>query len=99
MVGTLRTIDFLTSSEYFEITEDPNEGFMSKTYRPRYFAESLGEYILPCIQGVSDRMHHSRLGEPDYNEIRRRLSTVYRHSSTSKSLNFYHVCMSGTFIL
>lgn len=66
--------EFLTSREGLSVVEDPNVD--GSIYKPKHFDEVFAEYILPCVQGLADRIFHSNSSDPAYTEIRRRIASL-----------------------
>lgn len=66
--------EFLSSKEKFSITEFAEEVIKGRTYKPKYFDEALAELLLPCQQGVAERIFHMHLPRPPYREVQRRVS-------------------------
>jgi hypothetical protein len=64
--------DVSGAKESFSITED-EDASKGRIYRPRYFDEALAELLLPCQQGVAERIFHGALPVPGHQEIRRRI--------------------------
>jgi hypothetical protein len=65
--------DFSGAKESFSITESEEDASKERIYRPRYFDEALAELLLPCQQGVAERIFHGALPVPGHQEIRRRI--------------------------
>jgi superfamily II DNA/RNA helicase len=73
--------EFLTSTESFSITEYAEEILKGFTYKPKYFDESIAELLLPCPQGVAERVFHLKLQEPSYAEIQHRIQSLKSHAN------------------
>lgn len=69
-VGTFNLEEYLGSEEREEL------------YKPRNFDETAFEFLLPCLNGVSDRIFLFGKVEPFENEIRRKLSELKGKSTT-----------------
>jgi hypothetical protein len=73
--------EFVSSRDSFSL-EDSGEkvakDFKETTFRPKYFDEALLELMLPCQQGVSERIFHRGLPIPQHQEISRRIAALER---------------------
>jgi hypothetical protein len=65
--------EFSGAKESFSITEFEEDASKERIHRPRYFDEALTELMLPCQQGVAERIFHGALPVPGHQEIRRRI--------------------------
>jgi hypothetical protein len=63
--------DFCTSTDFAvgESGDEPQEGTL---FQPKHFDEALAELLLPCQQGLTERLFHRSLFHPRYREIHRR---------------------------
>jgi hypothetical protein len=69
--------DFISSRDSFSLT-DVEEPTKERTFRPKYFDEAFAELMLPCQQGVSERIFHRQLPVPTHQEISRRITALER---------------------
>ena len=70
--------EFCSSKEALKITETEEEIGKEKIYRPKYFDEAFAELLLPCQQGVAERIFHRGFPAPSHDEIRRRYLALDR---------------------
>lgn len=78
--------DYLTSTESFDISEYQDDSMLKQeTRKPKYFDEAFAEYLLPCIQGISDRIFFSGLKEPQFTEISRRYASLVRQKALNEN--------------
>lgn len=78
--------EFLTSKEEFSIGAFVEELTKGRTYKPKHFDEALMELLLPCNQGVAERIFHKNLPVPTYTEILRRIEEL-RENETPSSVD------------
>lgn len=75
--------EFLASEEKFSIGTFVEELVKGRIYKPKYFAEALMELLLPCPQGVAERIFNKELPTPTYLEISRRIEQLRERESPS----------------
>ena len=74
--------EFCTSKEPFEIAETAEDTVREKTYRPKFFDEAFAELLLPCQQGVAERIFHRGFAAPNHEEIKRRYIGLERQKES-----------------
>lgn len=68
--------EFLSEAGKFSIKEYTESEEREEIYRPRNFDETAFEFLLPCINGVSDRVFFFSRVEPLESETKRKLSEL-----------------------
>ncbi len=63
--------DFCTPAD-FTVGEVGDENAEGTLFQPKHFDEALAELLLPCQQGLAERLFHQDLFHPRYREIHRR---------------------------
>jgi len=74
--------EFCTSKEPFELAETEEAPSKEKTYRPKFFDEAFAELLLPCQQGVAERIFHRGLAAPNHEDIKRRYIGLERQKES-----------------
>jgi hypothetical protein len=76
--------EFLTDKTKFSIKDYLASEERDESYRPKNFEEIAFEFLLPCINGVSDRIFLFGTTEPFESEIRRKLGELHEKESTHR---------------
>jgi hypothetical protein len=74
--------EFLSEAGTFNLEKYLGSEEREELYKPRNFDETAFEFLLPCLNGVSDRIFLFGKVEPFENEIRRKLSELKGKSTT-----------------
>lgn len=84
--GSSETVfDFLSAANEFTISAYLDSEERQEIYKPRYFDETVFEFLLPCINGVSDRLFFFGTIQPNERELRRKLNELREKENTHKS--------------
>jgi len=74
--------EFLSEAGTFNLEEYLGSEEREELYKPRNFDETAFEFLLPCLNGVSDRIFLFGMVEPFENEIKRKLCELKGKSTT-----------------
>lgn len=81
--GSSETVfEFLSEMGKFSIKEYLESEEREEIYRPRNFDETVFEFLLPCINGVSDKIFFFGKVEPFENEIKHKLKELKDKATT-----------------
>lgn len=76
--------EFLSEVGKFSLEEYSQSEEREEIYRPRNFDETAFEFLLPCINGVSDRVFFFGKVRPLESEINRKLNELHGKETTHK---------------
>jgi len=74
--------EFCSSKGSFRIAETEEDAGKEKINRPKYFDEAFAELLLPCQQGVAEKIFHRGLSAPGHEEIKRRYLALERQKES-----------------
>ena len=86
--------EFCSSRESLKLAAIDEELGVEKVYSPKYFDESFAELLLPCQQGVAERIFHRGLPAPGHREIARRFAALDRQKD-SYSAEYEYIATNG----
>jgi hypothetical protein len=70
--------EFCSSKESFRVTDTEEYVEKESIFSPKYFDEAFAELMLPCQQGVAERIFYRGLPPPGHQEMRRRILALER---------------------
>jgi hypothetical protein len=80
--GSSEMVFEYSSAEDFKVVEESQELERQSVYKPKHLDEALTELLLPCQQGVTERLFVRGLSAPTYREIKRRTMALRLQEDT-----------------
>ncbi len=68
--------EFCSSGGPLDIGENEEESGRETIFKPKYLDDALADMLLPCQQGVAERVFHGGFSTPRYQEIQRRFKAL-----------------------
>lgn len=80
--GSSEMVFDFSSAADFKMVEESQELGKQTAYKPKHFDEAMTELLLPCQQGITERLFVRGLGAPSYREIKRRTMALRLQEDT-----------------